>query len=747
MFFNNDTNIGQIRKTVSKIILILLLFGISLEVYAKTGKNDISDTEMRKSPYLLYEGINTEYLIMWQLNTTRKSLLKWGKDTTYTEGNVETTEFGNDHQHKYLFTNLTPGTKYYYDVIVNNVEYKGNFNSAPADSTESVKFVAYGDSRSYPERHDKVAKQILNLFASEPEYQSIVAFVGDVAKRGTEAYWTSDFFNPEYKNIKKMLGSAGYQIAIGNHEDDGKILNKYYPYNFVKNNYWAFDYGPVRFIMLDQYLSSYDSGSEQLTWFENELKKTEKKWKVVVMHKVGYSAGYHGSDQKTIETILPLCEKYGVRLMFGGHNHLYARAVVNGVYCITTGGATSIEKEEYADTNAPYIEKTAHENHFCKIDIQKDKLFFEAVDISGNVLDNFIISLNETIFGLNTEALGPGKIEKTPDSASYHSGTEVLLKAVPDSGCVFDGWSGDLNGITNPVKIIIDKNKNIKARFHNPAKGIIDSKVSSGSDDAEERISNGKVYLNSTDLELVVESSEQLVGMRFNNILIPQGTTITNAYIQFTTDEIKTGDCSLTFKAEANDNPATFTSAQKNISTRPTTTASVNWTPSDWQIVGESGNKQRTPELKKIIQEIVNRSGWSSGNSIVIIVSGKGTRTAESYDGSSSDAPKLHIEYSNVSAINRKKKETIPKKYYLSQNYPNPFNPTTVINYGIPESGMVSIKIYNVLGQEIKTLLNKFESAGNHQINFCAKNLPSGVYIYSVRFNNSVLSKKMLLSK
>ncbi len=88
-----------------------------------------------------------------------------------------------------------------------------------------------------------------------------------------------------------------------------------------------------------------------------------------------------------------------------------------------------------------------------------------------------------------------------------------------------------------------------------------------------------------------------------------------------------------------------------------------------------------------------------------------------------------------------------PSDFYLSQNYPNPFNPATVISYGIPKSGLVTIKISNTLGEEVAVLVNEFKSAGKYQIDFNAKNLSTGLYIYSIQYNNLIFSKKMLLLK
>lgn len=93
------------------------------------------------------------------------------------------------------------------------------------------------------------------------------------------------------------------------------------------------------------------------------------------------------------------------------------------------------------------------------------------------------------------------------------------------------------------------------------------------------------------------------------------------------------------------------------------------------------------------------------------------------------------------------KLDEIPTGYQLSQNYPNPFNPTTNIQFSIPEEGMVTLKVYNTVGQEVATLVNEFKSTGSYQVDFNAANLSSGVYVYTLRTGKATLSKKMLLIK
>jgi spore coat protein A len=86
--------------------------------------------------------------------------------------------------------------------------------------------------------------------------------------------------------------------------------------------------------------------------------------------------------------------------------------------------------------------------------------------------------------------------------------------------------------------------------------------------------------------------------------------------------------------------------------------------------------------------------------------------------------------------------------FSLEQNYPNPFNPSTAINFSVPEENtLVSLKIYNSLGQEVGTLINQVVPAGNHEVQFDASGLSSGVYFYTLSAGNFVESKKMTLMK
>jgi hypothetical protein len=173
----------------------------------------------------------------------------------------------------------------------------------------------------------------------------------------------------------------------------------------------------------------------------------------------------------------------------------------------------------------------------------------------------------------------------------------------------------------------------------------VTSRINSSSDDAEEK--SGSMSLTSSDIELVYDGGNQKVGLRFTGLKIPKGANIINAYIQFTVDEASSGSTSLNIYAENSDNAATFRSSSNNITNRKKTVASVKWSPYAWSTVGDAGADQRTPNLKSIVQEVVNRAGWTVSSNLAVLIDGSGARIAEAFDGSeSSSAAALFVEYS-----------------------------------------------------------------------------------------------------
>jgi parallel beta-helix repeat protein len=229
----------------------------------------------------------------------------------------------------------------------------------------------------------------------------------------------------------------------------------------------------------------------------------------------------------------------------------------------------------------------------------------------------------------------------------------VRMRAVPDLQCFIAADSSvavtDASGTALPCgasgATTTTTVTTITTTTTQPAAGVtLQVRVAAGTDDAEER-SSGQVTLTSSDLEMVHDKSDQIVGMRFRGVDVPPGARIASAYVQFQADETRSGQTRLFIRGEAAGDAAAFDDNDGNISARTPTTAEVEWLPLAWTSVGRAGAAERTPDVAAVIQEIVDHADWTRGNALSILVSGSGERVAESYDGERNAAPLLLVEY------------------------------------------------------------------------------------------------------
>ncbi len=141
---------------------------------------------------------------------------------------------------------------------------------------------------------------------------------------------------------------------------------------------------------------------------------------------------------------------------------------------------------------------------------------------------------------------------------------------------------------------------------------------------------------------------------------------------------------------------------------------------------GQSWNKQESGTTSNLYSLffIDNDNGWVVGSDGVI----------------------LHTTNGGISSVDEKT-DRLPKEFDLLQNYPNPFNPTTTIKYTIPQENFVTIKVYDALGQNVTTLVNKEKSPGNYIVEFNGSKYPTGIYFYSINVGNYSSVKKMILLK
>ncbi len=172
----------------------------------------------------------------------------------------------------------------------------------------------------------------------------------------------------------------------------------------------------------------------------------------------------------------------------------------------------------------------------------------------------------------------------------------------------------------------------------------VSHEVPNSESDAEEV--NRSAYTTSPVLELgyKVDGTPQTTGIRFLGVNVPKGARITSAFIRFTAVTDKSGMSSLTIVGQDDRSGGPFAAITNNITSRIKTSAKSTWQPGSWL----DGQRYNSSSIASIAQEIVNRSDWQQGAAMVFIISGTGSRKAQSYDASSALAPKLYVTYETV---------------------------------------------------------------------------------------------------
>lgn len=285
---------------------------------------------------------------------------------------------------------------------------------------------------------------------------------------------------------------------------------------------------------------------------------------------------------------------------------------------------------------------------------------------------------------LSTDVWQAGSQYSTPDltsviqeivnQGSWCGGNSLSLLLEPSTSAQrlmesYDGAQGAGTSTAPTLRIKFDTDtQNITAPNTGCLATEVSARVNSTNDDAEERTSNGALSTGSSDLEMIEDNGkDQYVGIRFNDIQVSPGAQITSAYVEFTARNSTSTSTSLTIKGHKVANSPAF-EGNSNISNRfgSTTTASVDWNniPS-WN----DGSVYQTPDLKDIIQEIVDQGGWQKGNSLSLLINGSGTRRAESYNGDAARAPRLVIETKqNLAGVPSVSGQTVRQKLIQEVN-------------------------------------------------------------------------------
>ncbi len=255
---------------------------------------------------------------------------------------------------------------------------------ANEDFPHDLDIVIYGDNRTDHDAHRRVVKSIVEV---KPK---IVFNTGDLVEDGNRPEnW--EIFN---RIVSDLLDISDFYPTLGNHEYNSPLF--FDNFDLPNNERWySIEANSIHFIVMDSY-SETSRQSEQYKWLENDLQNISNKIKfiVAIFHHPIFNTGTQIEDEKGLkETFSTLFEKYGVDVVFSGHDHNYERSFYNNIYYIVTGGGGAPLYDQLR--TSPYSQLFIKEYHFCTLSVVYDQLFVEVFDPDFNYLDRFRIRARE----------------------------------------------------------------------------------------------------------------------------------------------------------------------------------------------------------------------------------------------------------------------------------------------------------------------------------------------------------------
>ena len=318
---------------------------------------------------------------------------------------------------------LKSGTEYAYRVLVNDSPVVADAFRFRTAGTQAFRFVAFGDSGMGSEAQAKLANLMMSQNAK------LVVHTGDlVYPTGTYERYERLYFE-YYRDIMK---EAPFYPCPGNHD--------YYefhcaPYKSVHSlpsetvtrsdsgRYYSYDWANVHFISLDSNDSLAEAAQGRgamLEWLENDLRRTDKFWRIVYLHHPAYSVGFHKNEpecEMVRQYIAPILDKYFVPLVLNGHEHSYQRTFpMRGgkvsspgdgtVYVTTGGGGADLHEVSPAD----YAEVAISQHHYVSCNVNGGRLQLDAVNTDGQLLDSYSLAPKPLLAGqpiVNSANYGP----------------------------------------------------------------------------------------------------------------------------------------------------------------------------------------------------------------------------------------------------------------------------------------------------------------------------------------------------
>ena len=452
------------------VVFASLCFTVSTALSQTDAAVDL-EKEPWKEP--LPEGL---YIRPYLQNATQSSMVVMWETRDAIIGHVDygaTASFGNTVSesapvtiHEVRIGDLHPGATYQYRVRYSDVALEpSTFTTAPPDGVVNCRILVYGDARSNPKQHRKNVERMLEV---DPD---IILHTGDIVASGiVYEQWQPQHFWPLQIISDKVPSFA----TLGNHERNS---THHFNYMSLPGNevYYSFDYANVHIICLDSNRGStpYQAGAPQYEWLIEDLEANQDAdWIFVYFHHPIFRCHPTRGIEAQRYTWHPIFEKYGVDIVFSGHDHYYFRSYPigelelqpkQGVLYVTSGGGGA-SLYPVRDRIHGVVNNSIH--HIVEIDVQGSRIEAQAIDSEGNQVDGFTLTHTPTpgesyiayeIFEIERDltaqlaALKPIVVEKAGDRVAI----DTTLSIPTDFNLRIEGdieWEADANWKFSPLK-------------------------------------------------------------------------------------------------------------------------------------------------------------------------------------------------------------------------------------------------------------------------------------------------------
>jgi len=270
----------------------------------------------------------------------------------------------------------------------------------------SVRFAVIGDMGTGEKPQYELAGKLIEYRQKFP-FEFVITLGDNIYDGDTPGDYESKFERP-YKPL--LDAGVGFYATLGNHDKPNERFYK--SFNMNGQQYYTYKKGHVRFFALDtNYMNP-----RQLAWLEKELENSGSDWSICYFHHPLYSsAAFHGSSTELRLVLEPLFVKYGVQVVFAGHDHVYERVKPQkGIYYFTEGASGSLRKGNLRKTDltaAGYDQ----DRSFMLVEIAGDELYFQTISRTGRTVDSGVIRRVATISGVVSwpaERVGLGARDK-----------------------------------------------------------------------------------------------------------------------------------------------------------------------------------------------------------------------------------------------------------------------------------------------------------------------------------------------